>query len=119
MPSKGLPRWFEVAVASAGLLVAAPVLCPIRLRLERPRIERSVFVEEMRKENVGFSVHWRPLHLHPYYAETFGWQPESCPSATALWPRLISLPIFSSQTDAEASCVVESEGNLSAKHALR
>lgn len=82
-------------------------LFPVRLRLERLRIDRNAFVEEMRKEGIGFSCHWRPLHLHPYYAETFGWQPESCPIATALWQRLVSLPVFSSQTDAEVSRVVE------------
>ena len=27
----------------------------------------------------GCSVHWRPLHLHPYYEETFGWRPEDLP----------------------------------------
>jgi dTDP-4-amino-4,6-dideoxygalactose transaminase len=82
-------------------------LFPVRLRLERLRVNRNAFVEAMRNEGVGFSVHWRPLHLHPYYAETFGWQPEHCPNATALWQRLVSLPIFSAQTDAEALRVIE------------
>jgi dTDP-4-amino-4,6-dideoxygalactose transaminase len=93
-------------------------LFPVRLRLERLRIDRNAFVEEMRKEGVGFSVHWRPLHLHPYYVETFGWQPESCPSATALWQRLVSLPIFSSQTDAEASRVIELLTDLCRRNAV-
>jgi dTDP-4-amino-4,6-dideoxygalactose transaminase len=93
-------------------------LFPIRLRLERLRIDRNAFVEEMRKEGIGFSVHWRPLHLHPYYVETFGWQPESCPSATALWQRLVSLPIFSSQTNAEASRVIEVLTDLCRRNAV-
>jgi dTDP-4-amino-4,6-dideoxygalactose transaminase len=93
-------------------------LFPIRLRLERLRIDRNAFVEEMKKEGIGFSVHWRPLHLHPYYIETFGWQPESCPIATALWQRLVSLPIFSSQTDAEASRVIEVLTDLCRRNAV-
>jgi perosamine synthetase len=93
-------------------------LFPVRLRLERLRIDRNAFVEEMRKEGIGFSVHWRPLHLHPYYTETFGWQPESCPIATALWQRLVSLPIFSSQTDAEASRVIEVLTDLCRRNAV-
>ena len=54
---------------------------------------------------MGSSVHWRPLHLHPYYRQTFGWRPEDCPVATAQWERLVSLPIFSSMTDAEVDHV--------------
>lgn len=93
-------------------------LFPVRLRLESLRIDRNAFVEEMRKEGVGFSVHWRPLHLHPYYAETFGWRPEDCPEASALWERLVSLPIFSVETDYEADRVVEVLADVCARNAV-
>ena len=69
-------------------------LFPIRLRLDRLSINRNQFIEELKHAGVGCSVHWRPLHLHPYYQETFGWRPEDFPVATALWQRLISLPLF-------------------------
>ena len=48
----------------------------------------------LRERGVGCSVHWRPLHLHPYYEETFDWRPEHLPCASAVWPRLVSLPLF-------------------------
>jgi perosamine synthetase len=91
-------------------------LFPVRLRLESLRIDRDEFVLRMRQEGVGFSVHWRPLHLHPYYIEAFGWRPEDCPEATELWPRLISLPIFSAQEDAEVSRVVQVVEGLCRKY---
>lgn len=69
-------------------------LFPIRLRLERLTIDRNQFIAELRQRGVGCSVHWRPLHLHPYYAEQFGWPPEDFPVATPLWERLVSLPLF-------------------------
>jgi len=50
---------------------------------------------------VGCSVHWRPLHLHPYYQKTFGWRAKDFPMATAQWKRLISLPIFPGMRDDE------------------
>src|SRR5207253_2886984 len=74
-------------------------LFPLRLRTERLAISRNGFKEELQKEGVGTSVHWRPLHLHPYYRETFGWRPADFPVASALWQRLISLPIFPGMTD--------------------
>ena len=69
-------------------------LFPIRLNLDRLTIDRNQFIDEIRRGGVGCSVHWRPLHLHPYYEETFAWRPEHLPVATRQWPRLVSLPLF-------------------------
>ena len=49
-------------------------LFPIRLRLEGLALDRAAFIHELAEKGVRCSVHWRPLHLHPYYARTFGWQ---------------------------------------------
>ncbi len=69
-------------------------LFPIRLRLDRLTIDRNRFITELRERGVGCSVHWRPLHLHPYYQEQFAWRPEHLPVASAQWPKLITLPLF-------------------------
>ena len=87
-------------------------LFPIKLRLERLKIDRNTFIQELKAAGVGCSVHWRPLHLHPYYQETFGWQPEDFPVATSLWERLISLPIFPGMQGEETNHVVETVRDL-------
>ena len=76
-------------------------LFPIRLRLDRLSIKRNAFIERLRELGVGCSVHWRPLHLHPYYEETFGWRVEHLPVASAEWPRLVSLPLFPGMREEE------------------
>jgi perosamine synthetase len=76
-------------------------LYPIRLRLDRLSVDRNAFLDALQAEGIRCSVHWRPLHLHPYYAERFGWKPEHLPRATRLWERLISLPMFPSMRDEE------------------
>ncbi|MBX7167433.1 MAG: DegT/DnrJ/EryC1/StrS aminotransferase family protein [Pirellulales bacterium] len=81
-------------------------LFPIRLRLERLRINRHEMMEELRTRGVATSVHWRPLHLHTYYEQTFGWLPEQLPQATAAWQRLISLPLFPEMRPDEVEHVV-------------
>ncbi len=81
-------------------------LFQIKLRLDRLTIDRDRFLEEMRDRGVGFSVHWRPLHLHPYYQETFGWRPEHLPVASEVWRRTVSLPIFPAMTGDERDAVV-------------
>jgi perosamine synthetase len=94
-------------------------LFPIRLRLDRLRIDRNRFMEELKKEGVGCSVHWRPLHLHPYYIRTFGWRKADLPATTAIWPRLISLPIFPGMREVEISTVVRSIVELCRRHRRR
>lgn len=93
-------------------------LFPVRLRLERLTIDRNEFVEKLRERGVGFSVHWRPLHLHPYYGQTFGWQAEHCPVATEVWQRLISLPLYPTMRDAEQEHVIHVVRSLCDEYAV-
>jgi perosamine synthetase len=87
-------------------------LFPVRLHLERLTIDRNRFIDELTAAGVGSSVHWRPLHLHPYYQTTFGWKPEHLPVATREWQRLISLPLFPSMTADELQHVGETVRRL-------
>jgi dTDP-4-amino-4,6-dideoxygalactose transaminase len=77
----------------------------IRLRLDQLTIDRDSFLAELKQAGVGASVHWKPLHLQPFYRESFGYRPEHFPVATAEWQRLVSLPIFPSMTDEEIEYV--------------
>jgi perosamine synthetase len=89
-------------------------LFAIRLRLNRLRVNRARFIEAMTEAGVGSSVHWRPLHLHPYY-EQLGWMPDHCPVAALEWERLISLPIFPSMTAEEQSAVTDTIADICAR----
>ena len=92
-------------------------LFPIRLKLKRLNIDRNEFINELKRAGVGCSVHWRPLHLHPYYRNTFGWRARDFPVATAEWKRLISLPIFPAMREEETEHVINSVKRICAKHA--
>jgi perosamine synthetase len=87
-------------------------LFPIRLRSERLTIDRNQFMARLKESGVGCSVHWRPLHLHPYYGEQFGWTAEQFPVASPLWERLVSLPLFPGMTADERRHVVSSVRRL-------
>jgi len=69
-------------------------LFPIRLRPEKARIERVELIAELQRRGIGTSVHWLPLHMHPYYRETYGYKPEDYPIAAGLYPGLVTLPLY-------------------------
>ena len=83
-------------------------LFALKLRLDRLAIGRDEFVAELARAGVRCSVHWRPLHLHPYYRDTFGWQAKDLPSASQTWQRFVSLPLFSAMHRDEVETVVDS-----------
>lgn len=81
-------------------------LFSVRLDLDVWRLGRARFIEEMKLRGIGTSVHWMPLHLHPYYRETYGLGPGMFPNAETAWPRLVSLPLFPGMGSNEVSAVV-------------
>jgi len=92
-------------------------LFPLRLHLGKLLIDRDQFIEELKRAGVGCSVHWRPLHLHPYYRDVLGWQAKDFPIATSLWPRLISLPIFQGMRDDEVEHVINTVKSICGRYA--
>jgi dTDP-4-amino-4,6-dideoxygalactose transaminase len=84
----------------------------IRLRLEALSIDRAQFIEQLKERGVLCSVHWMPLHLHPYYRRTYGYRASDFPVASREWVRLVSLPIFPGMTEAELNHVCDSVGEV-------
>jgi dTDP-4-amino-4,6-dideoxygalactose transaminase len=74
-------------------------LYAIRLNLEQLAIDRAQFIEELRARNIGTSVHFIPVHLHPFYREQFGYQRGDLPHAEALYERILSLPLYPRMTE--------------------
>jgi perosamine synthetase len=91
-------------------------LFPIRLRLDRLAIDRDQFIRDLATAGIGTSVHWRPLHLHPYYSDGLHWRAEDCPVATEVWQRLISLPICSAMREDEVAAVIATVRELCARN---
>ncbi len=71
----------------------------LRLNLDQLAIGRAEFIEKLKAYNIGASVHFIPLHVHPYYKETYGYRPEDFPVAYQEFRREISLPIYSKMSD--------------------
>jgi dTDP-4-amino-4,6-dideoxygalactose transaminase len=80
----------------------------IRLNLQRLQIDRNAFIDELRRKGIGTSVHFIPLHIHPYYRETYGYQSDDFPVAYETYQRIISLPIYAKMTDNDVERVIKS-----------
>ena len=78
----------------------------LRLHLDQLRIDRGEFIELLKAANIGTSVHFIPLHLHPYYREKYGYAPTDFPVAFREYQREISLPIYSKMTDEDVADVI-------------
>lgn len=81
-------------------------LYAIQLVLDRLTIDRAEFVEALRAQNIGSSVHFIPVHLHPYYREKFGFQPEDFPTAERIYEGILSLPLFPRMSEQDVHDVI-------------
>lgn len=79
----------------------------IRLYLDQLTIDRGKFIEELKRRKIGSSVHFIPIHLHPYYRNKYGYQPEDFPIAYQEYQRIISLPLNLRMNDQDVEDVIE------------
>lgn len=87
----------------------------IQLNLDRLRIDRGEFIEALKGRNIGASVHFIPLHLHPFYRNAFGYKPGDFPNAAAAYERILSLPIFPGMTDDQVERVIDAVRDIVAE----
>ncbi len=78
------------------------------IRLDRTRLtaDRTTICRALEAEGIGVNVHYLPVHLHRFYRKKFGTKPGLCPTAEAVYERLISLPLFHGMNDQDVSNVI-------------
>jgi len=79
----------------------------LRLRDDALMIGRDRFIQELAERNIGTSVHFIPIHLHPYYRDKYGYTPGSFPVAYDNYRRMLSLPLNPGMTDRDVGDVIE------------
>ena len=84
----------------------------IQLDLDRLSITRNEFIRQLQQAGIGCSVHFIPLHLHPYYRDMWGYQPNDLPVSNMVFQRIISLPLYSKMTEADNGRVIDTVRNL-------
>jgi dTDP-4-amino-4,6-dideoxygalactose transaminase len=79
-------------------------LYPVRLMDEAP-VGRNAFIEGMKRGGIGTSVHFIPIHFHPYYREKYGWREGEFPVAEREYERVVSLPMHGGLREEDVDAV--------------
>jgi dTDP-4-amino-4,6-dideoxygalactose transaminase len=76
------------------------------------KISREKFIEQMAAKGIGCSVHYIPLHIHPYWRDTYNLRPDDFPCALAAYKGAVSLPIYTKMTEADQERVIQAVKEL-------
>ena len=69
-------------------------------------IGRDRLIQRLFDAGIGCSVHYIPLHLHPYWRERYALQPEQFPQSQKAYERIFSLPLYTRMSDADVQRVI-------------
>jgi dTDP-4-amino-4,6-dideoxygalactose transaminase len=101
----GLPL-MRPAPVDAGV-VHARHLYPVLLDEQSAGISRDTLYERLRARGISTSVHFRAVHLHPYYQERFGFRRGMFPVAESVSDTTLSLPLSAAMTEEAIDRVIE------------
>jgi dTDP-4-amino-4,6-dideoxygalactose transaminase len=88
----------------------------LRLVQERLNISRDDFIRALADLGVTASVHFIPIHVHPYYRDTYGYRPDDFPVAWNAFQRMLSLPLYSRMADEDVDHVIGAVEHLVRSH---
>lgn len=88
----------------------------LRLNLDRLHIDRARFIDELAARNIGASVHFIPLHMHPYYRDKYDWSPERFWVAFTEYQRTVSLPLHPRLSDEDVADVIAAVHDIVEHH---
>lgn len=88
----------------------------LRLKRGALRIDRDRFVEELKERNIGASVHFIPIHLHPYYRQKYRYAPDAFPVAYDAYGRMLSLPLHPRLSDDDVADVIAAVLDIVSEH---
>jgi UDP-4-amino-4-deoxy-L-arabinose-oxoglutarate aminotransferase len=78
----------------------------VLLDIDRLKVTRDQFVDELKRRNIGTGIHFRPVHTQEYYRESAGYHRGSLPETEWVGDRLFSLPLFPTMTEEDVEDVV-------------
>jgi dTDP-4-amino-4,6-dideoxygalactose transaminase len=91
-------------------------LYPIEIVPGSLSINRDQLIDRLKELNIGTSVHFIPLHRHPYYRDTYGYHANQFPMAEKIFENILSLPLYPKMSDSDADEVIEAVTSVALAH---
>jgi dTDP-4-amino-4,6-dideoxygalactose transaminase len=91
----------------------------LRLRLERLTLTRNAFIQALTEAQIGASVHFIPLHIQPFFRDTYHLAASDFPQALNAYQRAVSLPIYPGMTDEDVDDVIAAVEQIIETHKKR
>ncbi len=108
---------YDAAFADLGDLVkvlvrrpyvrAACHLYALQVLTENLKATRDQVMHEIQADNVGIGIHFRGVHLHPFYRQRFGFAPGMLPNTEYASERVISIPLYPGLSEADQEYVIQ------------
>jgi dTDP-4-amino-4,6-dideoxygalactose transaminase len=105
------PQWTLTSAPAYPHLHAWHLYTPL-INPDAARMDRDAFMQGMKDRNIGTGLHYRAVHLYPYYREQFGFKRGDFPVAETISDRIVSLPLFPLMTDADQDRVIAAMKDL-------
>jgi len=70
-------------------------------------LNRDDVMQALKERNIGTGLHYRPVHLYPFYRNTYGWKAGDFPHAESIGNRIFSLPLYPQLTNDDQDLVIE------------
>ncbi|MHB8347469.1 MAG: DegT/DnrJ/EryC1/StrS family aminotransferase [Acidiferrobacterales bacterium] len=101
----GWPQWTLPGTPSYPHRHAWHLFAPL-INPEAANMDRDAFMQGMKERNIGTGLHYRAVHLYPYYRDQFGFNRGDFPNAESISDRIVSLPLFPAMTETDQERVV-------------
>ncbi len=105
------PQWTLTKAPAYQHLNAWHLYAPL-INPEAAKMDRDAFMQGMKERNIGTGLHYRAVHLYPYYRDQFGFKRGDFPNAETISDRIVSLPLFPLMTDADQDRVIAAMKDL-------
>lgn len=84
----------------------------IRLKPKVLKIDRNELLRRLSARGIGTSVHFIPVHLHPFYRKFLGHKPADFPNALATYKRIFTPPFYPAMSDEDVEYVCSMAGEI-------
>jgi dTDP-4-amino-4,6-dideoxygalactose transaminase len=91
---------------------------PLQIVENRLKIDRAQFIQELNAAKIGASVHFIPVHRHPYYEKEYNYQSRDFPVAERIYSGLLSIPLYPKMSDKDVADVIGTVQDIVTGHRI-